>query len=317
MISAVVQALILISLASDVAPLAVLPAQGLQDSTSVGILLPLPFSGAATGTTSTQSAIATGSAARPNSTFSLNISTNTYHGKPSCNADIYGNPQAFSCEDALRQIEDDDDLTEYADRTYPESQRVGIALPYRFGSGDGKCVIDIDHSATGMVDYATPTQLKDAASQLLNTCVWDEGNGGTVTGLGQRGALTLSIRSYTPRGACPPGPWSWTPSDVDCEALLSTMSTSTANQTFGLQGNPGVEVGLPLRLKGPTGKCVVDLMEAADMIPWQTSWYDVWQSMSSVYWMCLIHKGTPGYAVMGPGKTTAFMVAFQPPTETE
>ena len=50
--------------------------------------------------------------------------------------------------------------------------------------GDGKCVIDIDALPWAYKDRATMAQMKAAALDLMDTCIFSKRAGGVTAGLG-------------------------------------------------------------------------------------------------------------------------------------
>ncbi|KAL8738329.1 MAG: hypothetical protein Q9181_000872 [Wetmoreana brouardii] len=174
-----------------------------------------------------------------------------------------------------------------------------VALPQRFISGDGLCIIEIvlkDGATKGQAKYA---DILKSGRDLLFNCA-QRGVGGIATDIGTDGALGLIMTSYVPRVECDaevPVP----PIGNCKNNLIDRMMTSSVQKYFGNKrdryGRP--DIILPKFLREIGGKCMAVLQSLGDTD--LSSWYQIWEGAQAVYGMCL-RFGRTGRARRGNDK---------------
>ena len=94
-----------------------------------------------------------------------NLSTNA---EPECKESLGVNLSRFSCSDAYNRMRDGTATLTWGQRGTGNFQ---VRLPFRVSSIDGFCAIDIVHGTRSNSDFATLSQVKQAANQVINGCI--------------------------------------------------------------------------------------------------------------------------------------------------
>ncbi len=101
-----------------------------------------------------------------------------------CKESLGVNLSRLSCTSAFNRISSRNNLITWGQRGAGNYQ---VNLPFRVGSEDGFCAIDVVHAPGKVSDLASPLQLKQAAAQVINGCVKNgaPNTGGMVRNLGK------------------------------------------------------------------------------------------------------------------------------------
>lgn len=205
-----------------------------------------------------------------------------------CNGQTYGfNVPLRSCMDAYRQIPDDaTDLT-FAPR---HTVSCDIALPFRWISSDGRCIIDVlikDSSPSANVSYS---ELRTAANLLSFHCVNRRSQGGIVTGLGDGLHVDLIMASYVPDVYCEDSPG---PPTENCKTIGNSMPATSYEKLWGTAHDFHADITLPRTLLEPGRRCMamIETLGPTDV----SSWYDIWQAVIALDGMC-VRNGQVGTA---------------------
>ncbi|KAL9585544.1 MAG: hypothetical protein Q9212_001469 [Teloschistes hypoglaucus] len=216
-----------------------------------------------------------------------------------CDPKAYGRDlHVRSCRDALLAIPADTRKLKLGSRG-PGDRRNDVNLPYRFSSDDAVCVIEISPPVGGSYDVVTSLELARAAFSIVEGCVSNAELGrvgGEVLGLGQYKRLSISVSAYAPEVQCAPPGAPVAPPTAACDSVLSVMSASRNEKTFG-PWRSSSDVDLPASIKDPTNGCM--LVVRADVYtprPDKATWYDIWAAAVAVRQMCVL-KGRAGQSV--------------------
>lgn len=203
-----------------------------------------------------------------------------------------------SCADALGQIPQSHDVLRFQMRG---QGAYDVALPHRFISADGKCILELILKDDVKIELATYHEIWIAARRLLYQCVMPSSVGGIALDIGTGSGLGMIMTSYNPRVQCrrediPP------PND-HCNKFLDYMNTSPIEKFFinvnDRHARP-TDIKLPRYMYESSGKClgIIQTIEGED----QSSWYEIWEAVQAVIGVCLrfgqwgmaIKRGTKG-----------------------
>lgn len=233
-----------------------------------------------------------------------------------CNAGLYGRPNAASCLQALLDIPGNNREITFGNRT--AGQAWNIPLPFRFISRDGTCAIEFDQTQKGSItsDEATGFQMSAAAWDLIQKCssIQTKDRGGIATGLGEKGRVSLVVQEYKPNVQCGVPSFSATGGVREaCQAALNTLPVSTFSQTFGAKGTPDAEIELPKSYSDDNSRCfvTVDITGAAVA----ANWYDIWAGAVAVMGICVL-DGKAGVSAIQVGGSKITVRMQIPPART-
>lgn len=246
-------------------------------------------------------------------TLSLNASKTTLLAttKPRCVGGRFGYELNLqSCIEAWRSISADDQTRfTFGARTMGHFE---VPLPYRVLSPDGLCAIDIKEHQGAKWDSATWAEISVKASEVVDYCVrlHSQKLGGSIGGVGAKGALSVAVKSYKPDVTCRSYP-----PYVDrgrCSIVLGMLPIARVPFVFTRTGSTG-----PRRVKIPDGKnftepegvctAVVDLEDDKDDTG---SWLDLWAGAVAVNAMC-VKDGKAGMS-FGHGEHGRLTIEFGP-----
>ncbi|KAL8820711.1 MAG: hypothetical protein Q9223_001134 [Gallowayella weberi] len=180
-------------------------------------------------------------------------------------------------------------------------------LPFRYLSVDGRCAVDIAHTAGIQTDIIAPIEIKIATRLVISTCVvatkrGEANTGGLLTGLGRNQALAIRVMSSKPNTTC--GPEDSAPPWESCRDIIDSMPANNKRQVFGPRDDPRTTVPLPWRYTARQ-RCRITV----DLVDWaeprsitESDWYKVWAATNEVHFMC-IQQGKRGDAgIVGDNK---------------
>ncbi|KAL6715208.1 hypothetical protein ACLMJK_007472 [Lecanora helva] len=154
------------------------------------------------------------------------------------------------------------------------------------------------------------SQMKSATLEVMDKCVFGKHSGGINIGLGQKGNLAITIRTYKPDVACQSSAAKY-PNIRDCQTLLSVMPTSTDEQIFGDEGEPGVEVPLPFDLVDPQTASTCAFYFTSHGGIQRRSWRELWEAASAVWSMCGKNR-EQGFAFVGDDRLSINIAMYRP-----
>lgn len=117
-----------------------------------------------------------------------------------------------------------------------------VQLPYRVLSTDGLCAVDIRERPGAKWDSATWAEISVKAREIVDSCVLllSQKLGVTVGGVGAKGGLSATVRSYKPDVTCRSYP-----SYVDrgiCSILLNKLPVARIPFVFTRTGRTGAKM---------------------------------------------------------------------------
>lgn len=221
-----------------------------------------------------------------------------------------------SCIDAWASIPMDDRMVTYGVRYQGQYEAL---LPIRYLSFDGQCAIDITHKQGVVSDRAKNVDISAAAHVLLEDCVVrtttraKRSIGGTLMGIGDRGGLSVQVRSYSPDVECITEPLF--DSYEACSKALGMLYVSAKPLVFTHDAQRASlfsaiipEGGAKFTAGGPsTCTAIVDLI---DEVEDTGTWFELWAGAAAVIEMCVKH-GKAGIS-FGNGRNGQLMVSLGP-----
>ncbi|KAI4232353.1 MAG: hypothetical protein LQ349_005077 [Xanthoria aureola] len=172
-------------------------------------------------------------------------------------------------------------------------------FPWRWLSGDGRCLFWIFPSWPLTRGSATPAQLISAALEMTNTCVLRFGGvGGTITQLGTNLTMILNPSDASSTHCSYPATFS---EGDNCEYLMQVMPYSNTPQYFvgdrgRLMPKRRDEVHLPYVLSFPDPhRCSLVVDKVDRRTPILLTWSQIWIRMQQIQGMC-VRYGLTGYS---------------------
>lgn len=221
-----------------------------------------------------------------------------------------------SCVDAWASIPIDDNMVTYGVRY---QGRWEALLPIRYLSPNGQCAIDITHRQRIISDRARNVDISAAAHVLLEDCVIRTASrtkrpvGGTLTGIGVSGGLSVHVRSYKPDVECVNEPLF--DGYEACSKALGMMYVSYKPLIF----THDAETPSPFKSILPKGgakftargrnPCTITV-ELMDEVEDTASWFELWEGAVAVSEMC-VKQGKAGIS-FGNGRDGRLTVSLGP-----
>ncbi|KAL6717971.1 GTPase-activating protein S13 [Lecanora helva] len=206
-----------------------------------------------------------------------------------CGNVVYDYPIAKSCEDAILQMPQGNQVVEWSDRRNPnQGGMIHVdfeTLPWRFVSSDGSCAIEIGTNVPMGQDNASYSSVIGAAWQLYVTCARKRKDG-VVKNLGLQGKLNVTMEQYKPNVGCG-DPESVPASVAACSELVRTMIATKDPVTF--------HRGFNLPYTKQWGDCRMTLDIAGPRAVMR--WYDLYAAAVAINSMC-VRNHQDGFAVL-------------------
>ncbi|KAM0796877.1 hypothetical protein BDR22DRAFT_975776 [Usnea florida] len=163
---------------------------------------------------------------------------NALTAKYTCDGTRYGRGLNLdSCLNAWRRMDDTTVSKSYGERDSddPGSTDWDANLPLRILSYDGRCAIDVSHSARSPSDTIAPSYLKSYARTLISICLQPSSSppptspsasvGGIVSNIGDNGNLAIRVTKYNPVNVHCTGEAGSGPPWFDCRDSIDAMPT--------------------------------------------------------------------------------------------
>lgn len=143
------------------------------------------------------------------------------------------NLKTDSCRNAWQKIPRTPNTQRFIPRKRSgEASSADVVLPIRYLSDDGICAIDLTLSKNSDSDMVTEDLISQKADAVLKQCVVRQRTGGIAVDFSRANDLKITVRSYEPSVDCEPRP-NWTPSEDDCQAVLTKVPASRDRFLFG------------------------------------------------------------------------------------
>ncbi|KAL2054901.1 hypothetical protein ABVK25_004723 [Lepraria finkii] len=183
-----------------------------------------------------------------------------------------------------------------------DERQYNFNLPWRWISGDGRCIFDIIKDRDVEYGMATAAELIHAATSLIDTCIGERnGLGGSVFEVGFDGGMGMAMRAFDPSqiqcGEAESNP----PFEDNCEELEQKIPAAASPLLiFGPPGGRGVTHSFPATyLTKPPAGCIL-LIEKMDGLPASTidtsTYYEMWEDIVAIQGMC-VRQNHPGRRV--------------------